>query len=111
MNRLTLASMTCICLMGIVACSKTNDSKKPSTEKRPSNIISTQVKMGALPHEINAIGHAEALQTVEVRPQITAQIAQIQNINPESVRMSKHRLRAKLNLPSDLDMDEFLQSF
>ena len=77
MNRLTLASMTCICLMGIVACSKTNDSKKPSTEKRPSNIISTQVKMGALPHEINAIGHAEALQTVEVRPQITAQIAQI----------------------------------
>ncbi|MBM5569981.1 MULTISPECIES: efflux RND transporter periplasmic adaptor subunit [Deefgea] len=77
MNRLTIASFTCICLMSLVACSKPSDSKKPSAEKRPSNVISTQVKMGALPHEINAVGHAEALQTVEVRPQITAQIAQI----------------------------------
>ena len=38
------------------------------------------------------------------------QIAQIQNINPESVRMSKHRLRTKLNLASEIDMEEFLQS-
>ncbi|QZA78269.1 efflux RND transporter periplasmic adaptor subunit [Deefgea tanakiae] len=77
MNRLSLASISCVCLMSLVACSKSTENKKPSAEKRPSNIISTQVKVGALPHEINAVGHAEALQIVEVRPQITAQIAQI----------------------------------
>ncbi|MGL6039940.1 MAG: efflux RND transporter periplasmic adaptor subunit, partial [Deefgea sp.] len=76
-KRLTLASITCVCLIGLVACGKTADSKKPSAEKRPTNIISTQVKIGALPHKIKAVGHAEALQTVEVRPQITAQITQI----------------------------------
>lgn len=77
MNKLVLASLTCACLLSIVGCEKTAESKKPSAEKRAVNIISTPVKAGALPHEISAVGHAEALQTVEVRPQITAQIAQI----------------------------------
>lgn len=75
MNKLSLASLACACLIGLLGCEKT--AEKPKADKRPINVISTQVKAGALPHEITAVGHAEALQTVEVRPQVTAQIAQI----------------------------------
>lgn len=77
MNKLALASLTVACLVAFSGCEKAAESKKPSAEKRPINVISTQVKAGALPHEISAVGHAEAIQTVEVRPQVNAQISQI----------------------------------
>lgn len=77
MNRLALFSISCVCLISVVACSKKAEDQKPNTTKRPSMIISTQVKAGELPHQISAIGHAEAMQTVEVRPQTTAQISKI----------------------------------
>ena len=41
----------------------------------------------------------------------TAQIAQMQNINPDSVRMSRMRLRRKLNLDPKEDLDTFIQKF
>jgi Tfp pilus assembly protein PilF len=40
-----------------------------------------------------------------------AQIAQLQNINPDSVRMSRLRLRRKLNLEQGQDLDTFIQGF
>lgn len=40
-----------------------------------------------------------------------AQIAQLQNINPDSVRMSRLRLRRKLNLEPNQDLDNFIQNF
>jgi len=40
-----------------------------------------------------------------------AQIAQLQNINPDSVRMSRLRLRRKLNLAQGQDLDTFVQGF
>ncbi len=41
----------------------------------------------------------------------TSQIAQLQNITPKSVKMSRYRLRKKLELDPDQNLDEFLQSF
>ncbi|QZA82066.1 efflux RND transporter periplasmic adaptor subunit [Deefgea piscis] len=75
MNRFNLAALSCCCLLALSACEKAPENKNGA--KRPVNIISTQVKHGALPHLISAIGHAEAVQTVEVRPQVNAQIAKI----------------------------------
>jgi DNA-binding CsgD family transcriptional regulator len=37
-----------------------------------------------------------------------AQIAQLQNIEPSSLKVSRHRLRKKLNLGPDDDLDAFL---
>jgi len=41
----------------------------------------------------------------------TAQIAQLQNITSKSVKMSRYRLKKKLRLVADQNLDEFLQSF
>ncbi len=41
----------------------------------------------------------------------TSQIAQLQNITPNSVKMSRYRLKKKLGLDTDQNLDEFLQSF
>jgi len=41
----------------------------------------------------------------------TSQIAQLQNITPKSVKMSRYRLKKKLGLDPDQNLDEFLQSF
>ncbi|MEM6719911.1 MAG: transcriptional regulator [Bacteroidota bacterium] len=41
----------------------------------------------------------------------TKQIAILQNINPSSVKMSRNRLRKKLNLDSDVDLYQFLTKF
>lgn len=41
----------------------------------------------------------------------TKQIAILQNINPSSVKMSRNRLRKKLNLDSDVDLYQFLTAF
>ena len=41
----------------------------------------------------------------------TKQIATLQNINPASVKMSRNRLRKKLNLSSDDDLNAFLRAF
>jgi DNA-binding CsgD family transcriptional regulator len=41
----------------------------------------------------------------------TSQIAQLQNITPKSVNMSRYRLKKKLGLDNDQNLDEFLQSF
>jgi DNA-binding CsgD family transcriptional regulator len=41
----------------------------------------------------------------------TKQIAILQNINPSSVKMSRNRLRKKLNLDSDVDLYQFLSAF
>lgn len=38
-----------------------------------------------------------------------AQIAQLQNIDPESARTGRYRLKKKLNLPDGLDLETFLQ--
>ena len=86
MNKSALVSLTIICVLGFSGCEKAADSKKPRAEKRAVNVISTQVKAGALPHEITAVGHAEALQTVEVRPQISAQISRIHFKEGDSVK-------------------------
>ena len=86
MNKSALISLTIICVLGFSGCEKAADSKKPRAEKRAVNVISTQVKAGALPHEITAVGHAEALQTVEVRPQISAQISRIHFKEGDSVK-------------------------
>jgi len=40
-----------------------------------------------------------------------AQIAQLQNINPDSVRMSRLRLRRKLKLSPEQDLNSFVQNF
>ncbi|WP_288841360.1 efflux RND transporter periplasmic adaptor subunit [uncultured Deefgea sp.] len=75
MNRFSLAALSCCCFLGLSACGKAPETK--NNTKRPVVVVSTQVKHGALPHHISAVGHAEAVQTVEVRPQVNAQIAQI----------------------------------
>ncbi|GAB5400967.1 MAG: hypothetical protein Aureis2KO_25520 [Aureisphaera sp.] len=41
----------------------------------------------------------------------TKQIAMLQNINPSSVKMSRNRLRKKLNLDTGIHLDNFLSSF
>lgn len=41
----------------------------------------------------------------------TKQIATLQNINPSSVKMSRNRLRKKLNLSPEHDLSAFLQAF
>ena len=41
----------------------------------------------------------------------TKQIATLQNINPSSVKMSRSRLRKKLNLDSTEDINQFLSTF
>ena len=41
----------------------------------------------------------------------TKQIATLQNINPASVKMSRNRLRKKLNLSPDDDLSAFLRTF
>ena len=41
----------------------------------------------------------------------TKQIATLQNINPSSVKMSRNRLRKKLNLTPEDDLSAFLQAF
>ena len=41
----------------------------------------------------------------------TKQIATLQNINPASVKMSRNRLRKKLNLSPEQDLTEFLRTF
>ena len=41
----------------------------------------------------------------------TKQIATLQNINPSSVKMSRNRLRKKLNLSPDEDLTAFLHAF
>jgi len=41
----------------------------------------------------------------------TKQIAVLQNISPSSVKMSRHRLRKKLNLSPEDDLNLFLRSF
>ena len=93
MNKSALVSLTIICVLGFSGCEKAADSKKPRAEKRAVNVISTQVKAGALPHEITAVGHAEALQTVEVRPQISAQISRIHFKEGDSVKAGQLLLR------------------
>ena len=52
--------------------------KKPAMPAATPSIVSVvQVKQGELKQAISALGQAQAPQTVEVRPQINAQIAQI----------------------------------
>ena len=41
----------------------------------------------------------------------TTQIAQLQNISPKSVKMSRYRLKKKLGLDSEQNLDDFLQLF
>ena len=41
----------------------------------------------------------------------TKQIAALQNINPSSVKKSRNRLRKKLNLSPEEDLDAFLKTF
>lgn len=41
----------------------------------------------------------------------TKQIATLQNINPSSVKMSRNRLRKKLNLSPEDDLSDFLRAF
>ena len=41
----------------------------------------------------------------------TKQIATLQNINPASVKLSRNRLRKKLNLSADDDLNAFLRAF
>ncbi|WP_410497406.1 efflux RND transporter periplasmic adaptor subunit [Chitinibacter sp. S2-10] len=62
-------------VLALTACDKATE--KPGKSDRPTVIISTLVKQGELPREIASNGHVEAAQTIEIRPQINAQIAQI----------------------------------
>ena len=39
----------------------------------------------------------------------TKDIATLNNVTPGSVRLARHRLRKKLNLPAEQDLLEFLQ--
>lgn len=41
----------------------------------------------------------------------TKEIATIFNVEPKSIRMSKYRIKQKLNLPKDENLEEFLQNF
>ncbi|WP_373976380.1 efflux RND transporter periplasmic adaptor subunit [Chitinibacter sp. SCUT-21] len=58
----------------LLACSP---KEKPQKQERPTVVVSTTVKQGELPQIINTSGHVEATQMVEIRPQISAQIAGI----------------------------------
>jgi RND family efflux transporter MFP subunit len=76
MTRQRILQITALSLLALLgACGKAPDKNKKID--RPVMVISSVVKTGQLPREINTNGHVEAVQTVEIRPQISAQIAQI----------------------------------
>ncbi|MDO4228397.1 MAG: hypothetical protein Q4C98_01155 [Capnocytophaga sp.] len=41
----------------------------------------------------------------------TKEIATVFNVEPKSIRMSKYRIKQKLNLPKDENLEDFLQTF
>lgn len=63
--------------MLLTACGPAVDQSKAPKGNRPTVVVTSVAKMGELPYEITSNGHVEALQMVEIRPQINAQIAGI----------------------------------
>ncbi|QLI80900.1 efflux RND transporter periplasmic adaptor subunit [Chitinibacter fontanus] len=58
-------------------CGPSADKPKQGKSERPTVVQSSVVKIGELPQQISTNGHVEAVQMIEIRPQVSAQIAAI----------------------------------
>ncbi|WP_051258838.1 efflux RND transporter periplasmic adaptor subunit [Chitinibacter tainanensis] len=76
-NLRPLALVPLTLVVSLAGCQKAPDAATNKKGDRPTLITSVVVKEGELPNQLSATGHVEAIRSVEIRPQLTAQIAGI----------------------------------
>jgi len=71
-NTLTLMAIILLGLLVLAGCSQEENQKKPGKNKRAAIPVSTVLSTTqTIPVELEATGHVEALQSVEIRSQVT----------------------------------------